>query len=68
VKLLTGLAAALASARVIEYLSGMSIMIRIRRFLASPQGRRLSEQGRRMAADPRNQQRARRLLARLRRR
>ncbi len=41
---------------------------RIRAFLAGPQGRRLTEQGRRYAADPRNQQRARSLLARLRRR
>jgi hypothetical protein len=46
----------------------MPIIDRIRTFLASPQGRRLTDQGRRMAADPRNQQRARGLLARLRRR
>jgi hypothetical protein len=44
------------------------LLARIRAFLASPQGRRLSDQGRRYAADPRNQQRARSLLARLRRR
>ena len=41
-------------------------MQRIRAFLTSPQGRRLTDQGRRMAADPRNRQRARGLLARLR--
>ncbi len=46
----------------------MPLLARIRAFLASPQGRRLSDQGRRYAADPRNQQRARSLLARLRRR
>jgi hypothetical protein len=44
------------------------LLARIRAFLASPQGRRFSDQGRRYAADPRNQQRARSLLARLRRR
>jgi hypothetical protein len=46
----------------------MPIIDRIRTFLASPQGRRFTDQGRRMAADPRNQERARGLLARLRRR
>jgi hypothetical protein len=46
----------------------MPILNRIRGFLASPQGRRVSERGRRMAADPRNQAKARGLLARLRRR
>lgn len=46
----------------------MPIINKLRTFLASPQGRRVSEQGRRMASDPRNQQRARGLLARLRRR
>jgi hypothetical protein len=46
----------------------MPILNRIRAFLASPQGRRLTEQGRRAAADPRNRARARKLLARLRRR
>ncbi|GAA1273816.1 hypothetical protein GCM10009609_41120 [Pseudonocardia aurantiaca] len=46
----------------------MALMRRIRAFLSSPQGRRLTDQGRRMAADPRNRERARRLLARLRRR
>jgi hypothetical protein len=44
----------------------MVLLQRIRAFLAGPQGRRLTEQGRRMAADPRNRQRARGLLARLR--
>jgi hypothetical protein len=46
----------------------MPIMDRIRSFLASPRGRQITDQGRRMAADPRNQQRARGLLARFRRR
>jgi hypothetical protein len=46
----------------------MPIMDRIKHFLASPQGRRMTDQGRRMASDPRNQERARGLLARLRRR
>jgi hypothetical protein len=46
----------------------MSLMQRIRTFLTSPEGRRLTDQGRRMAADPRNRDRARGLLARLRRR
>jgi hypothetical protein len=41
---------------------------RIRAFLNSPQGRRISDQGRRYASDPRNQQRARSMLERLRRR
>ena len=44
----------------------MPLLDRIRAFLASPQGRRVSERGRRYAADPRNQDRARGLLARLR--
>jgi hypothetical protein len=44
------------------------LLERIKRFLGSPQGRRLTEQGRRLASDPRNQQRARGLLARFRRR
>jgi hypothetical protein len=44
----------------------MALLRRIRTFLSSPQGRRLTEQGRRMAADPRNRVRARGLLARLR--
>jgi hypothetical protein len=43
-------------------------MNRIRAFVSSPQGKRLTDQGRRMASDPRNQDRARGLLARLRRR
>jgi hypothetical protein len=46
----------------------MPFIDRIRSFLAGPQGRRLTEQGRRLAADPRNQERARGLLARFRRR
>jgi hypothetical protein len=44
----------------------MPLLQRIRAFLASPQGRRLTDQGRRMAADPRNRTRARGFLARLR--
>lgn len=46
----------------------MPLIDRIRNFLASPQGRRYSDQARRAASDPHNQQRARGLLARLRRR
>ena len=46
----------------------MPLLDRIRAFLSSPQGRRMTDQGRRYASDPRNQQRARGLLARLRRR
>ncbi len=43
-------------------------MNRIRSFLSSPQGRRVSDQGRRMASDPRTRQRATGFLSRLRRR
>ena len=46
----------------------MPLLDRLRTFLASPQGRRVTDRGRRYASDPRNQQRARSLLARLRRR
>jgi hypothetical protein len=46
----------------------MPLLQRLRAFLSSPQGRRLSDQGRRMAADPRNRERARGFLSRLRRR
>ena len=46
----------------------MPLFDRIRAFLAGPQGRRFKEQGRRYASDPRNQQRARNLAARWRRR
>ncbi|HEX8519953.1 MAG TPA: hypothetical protein VF667_10215 [Pseudonocardia sp.] len=46
----------------------MPLLNRIRAFLASPQGRRITDQGRRYASDPRNQQRARTLLDRWRRR
>jgi hypothetical protein len=45
----------------------MPILNRIRSFLAGPRGRRVTDTGRRMAADPRNRERARGLLARLRR-
>lgn len=45
----------------------MPLLDRIRRFLSSPQGRRLTDQGRRYASDPRAQQQVRGLLARFRR-
>ena len=45
----------------------MPLIDRIRRFMASPQGRRLTDQGKRYASDPRRQQQARGLLARFRR-
>ncbi len=51
-----------------EQETAVPLLDRVRAFLASPQGRRVTEQGRRYASDPRNQQRARSLLARLRRR
>ena len=44
------------------------LLDRIRSFLATPQGRRLTDQGRRYASDPRRQRQARDLLARFRRR
>jgi hypothetical protein len=44
----------------------MPLLHRIRAFLSSPQGRRLSDHGRRLAADPRNRARFRGFLARLR--
>ena len=44
------------------------LLDRIRSFLATPQGRRLTDQGRRYASDPRRQQQVRDLMARLRRR
>jgi hypothetical protein len=43
------------------------LLDRIRSFLTSPQGRRLTDQGRRYASDPRRQQQARELLNRFRR-
>jgi len=43
------------------------LLDRIRSFLTSPQGRRLTDQGRRYASDPRRRQQARDLLTRLRR-
>ncbi|GAA3134591.1 hypothetical protein GCM10010466_26720 [Planomonospora alba] len=43
-----------------------SLISRIRGYLSSPQGRRNIEQAKRMARDPRNRQRVRGLLARLR--
>jgi hypothetical protein len=38
------------------------LLDKIKRFLASPQGRRLTDQGRRWASDPRNQQKLRDML------
>lgn len=49
-------------------LPGMPIIDRVRTFLRSPQGQRLTDRGRRMASDPRNRARAQGFLARLRRR
>ena len=46
----------------------MPILQRVKSFLQSPQGRRLTDQGRRMASDPRNRERAKGFLSRLRRR
>lgn len=46
----------------------MPLLDRIRAFLAGPQGRRMTDRGRRWAADPRNQQRARSVVDRWRRR
>ncbi len=46
----------------------MPLLARIKDFLASPQGKRLTEQGKRQMSDPRNRERARSLFARLRRR
>ncbi|MEJ3652987.1 hypothetical protein WEH80_08385 [Actinomycetes bacterium KLBMP 9759] len=45
----------------------MPLLNRIRAFLRSPQGRRVTEQGRRMASDPRNRERLRSFLSRRRR-
>ncbi|MDQ3887057.1 MAG: hypothetical protein M3308_08670 [Actinomycetota bacterium] len=44
-----------------------SIMARIRSFLNSPQGRRLTDRGRRLTNDPRMRQKLRGLLSRRRR-
>ena len=46
----------------------MPLLDRIRTFMRSPQGRRVTEQGRRMAADPHTRDRARGWLARFRQR
>lgn len=46
----------------------MPILQRVKSFLQSPQGRRLTDQGRRVASDPRNRERAKGFLSRLRRR
>ena len=48
--------------------STVPLLDQIRRFLSSPQGRRLTDRGRRYASDPRNQQRARDVVSRWRRR
>jgi hypothetical protein len=45
-----------------------SIWRRITDFLRSPQGRKLTEQAKRIASDPRNQERARDALRRFRKR
>jgi hypothetical protein len=42
-----------------------TLMQRLQKFLSSPQGQRVVEQGRRQLAKPENQAKARRLLARL---
>jgi hypothetical protein len=42
-----------------------TLMQRLQKFLRSPQGQRMVEQGRRQLAKPENQERARRLLTRL---
>ncbi|MCE3556284.1 hypothetical protein LWC33_33185 [Pseudonocardia sp. RS11V-5] len=46
----------------------MPIVERVKRFLQSPRGRQLTDQGRRLAADPRNRERARSMLTRFRNR
>jgi hypothetical protein len=43
-----------------------SIIVRIQRFLRSPQGRKARARAERLARDPRNQAKARRLLAKVR--
>jgi len=50
------------------YPVAMPILNSIRNFLSSPQGRRVTDAGRRAAADPRNRDRARGMFSRLRRR
>lgn len=42
------------------------ILARIKTFLASPQGRKLTEQGKRMAADPQRRRQAMNMLKKLR--
>jgi predicted house-cleaning NTP pyrophosphatase (Maf/HAM1 superfamily) len=42
-----------------------TLMQRLQRFLSSPQGRKIVDQGRRQMAKPENQAKARSLLARL---
>ena len=46
----------------------MPLLDSIRKFISSPQGKKLTDQGKRMASDPRNQERAKGMLAKLRRR
>jgi hypothetical protein len=50
----------------VGYTVVMPLMDRLKRFLASPQGKRVADQARRAASDPKNQQKARDLLTRLR--
>lgn len=40
----------------------MPLMDKIRNFLRSPQGRKLTEQGKRLASDPKNQEKLKRLM------
>ena len=51
---------------IIPPTSGVTVPLldRIRAFLSGPQGRRLTDQARRTASDPRNQRRARDLFTR----
>ncbi|HEY0637315.1 MAG TPA: hypothetical protein VGD67_06690 [Pseudonocardiaceae bacterium] len=44
------------------------LMSKLRRFLSTPQGRRIVDQGRRAAADPRNRAKARIFLDRFKKR
>ncbi|MEN3298963.1 hypothetical protein [Pseudonocardia sp.] len=40
----------------------MPILDKIKNFMRSPQGRKLADQGRRYASDPKNQEKLRRLM------
>ena len=46
-------------------ISMATLMQRLQKFLRSPQGQRIVDQGRRQMAKPENQEKARRLLSRL---